>query len=176
MKHKIIAVWAVILVVLVGGCSQKEEEPPTFPNEPAGVRGILWGASVFAVPGLKMIDRGDGFAVFVRAEEDLTAAGAQLEQIRYIFYKDQFYSAQYHFETQPNFAELLDELTFLYGEGDNRSDMWRDTFWWVGEFVNIRLDYSRLNQKGTLVYSYKPIYDQETADQIEASEEGTGEL
>jgi hypothetical protein len=143
-----------------------------FENEPAGFRGIKWNTSLFQVPGLVLAEKDGEVRVYNKTNDALKLGGATLNGIHYTFYRDRFYSVNLTFNN-PVHYDLLKQYTFeVYGPGQSESTMWRKTWWWTGENVNVRLDYSLLMREGTLCFTYLPLYQQFDADRLEAARGG----
>jgi hypothetical protein len=175
MKRSIVLLTISIFFVpfLLGGCW---DDPPVFPNEPGGFRGIIWGQSALTVAGLTPLGREDPITTYVREYEIMKIGTVPLKQITYTFFRDRFYSVMIDFEEYPNFWDLKKQLSTLYGPGEQKASVWRNQWWWYGTNLNIRLNYSHVTQTGTLVYSYIPIYEESTTSQMERSRRGFGEL
>ena len=99
-----------------------------------------------------------------------------LEQVTYTFFQDRFYSVKVDFDDYPNFRDLKEQLSALYGPGKQVASVWRTQWWWYGTNLNIRLTYSQVTQKGSLVYSYIPLYEEYTTYKMELSRKGMGAL
>jgi hypothetical protein len=169
---------AVILVIfiLIGCSSNTKKEPISFPNEPLGFRGIPWGIDILETKGLALTSVDGDFRVYKRKDEDLNVDRAKIKSVTYTFYKDKFYSAMIEYVDPGNFQLLKEDLFFLYGPGEPHVTAYREAFWWEGRAVNIRLEFSKVQRKGTLAYSYKPIYEIDVFEKKEKARLGQSKI
>ena len=131
---------------------------------PADFNGIPWGADIRQLSGFIPLREFRDYKFCKRNAEIGVIDGAKVEEIRYEFYKDRFYSATVKFNGDQNFRLLLDSLLARYGAGEERTTYVEEHEWSSGN-LNMILKYSRTQKDGSLEYLFKPIFDQITRDE-----------
>ena len=165
----------IILLLAVTVATSAYADDLAFENEPTGFRGIRWDTQVLKVPGLVLSEKDGDIKVYNKTNEVNTLGGAALDGIQYTFYRDRFYSVYITFSNPLNYDALKKYMFSVYDYGQSESTMWRKRWWWMGENVNIRLDYSMIMRQGTLCFTYIPLYLQYEAALLEAARGGVGE-
>ncbi len=131
---------------------------------PAGFNGIPWGAEIGQLSGFIPLREFRDYKFCKRIGEVDVFDGAKVEEIRYEFYKDRFYSAAVKFNGDQNFRLLLDGLLARYGAGEKRTN-YMEEHEWSSENLNVILKYSHAQKDGSVEYLYRPIFDQITRDE-----------
>ena len=164
-----------ILLLAVSLLASASLDAAAFENEPIGFRGMRWDTSLLKVPGLVLAEKDGQIKSYTKTGDVLTLGGATLDSLEYTYYRDKFYSVYITFNNPVNY-DALKKYTFeVYGQGESESNMWQKKWWWLGEDVNIRLEYSMVMREGTLCFTYLPLYQQVEAARLEAARGGLDE-
>ena len=158
MKKKVM----VMLVCLVAlGLTLRAS---AFLGETDGFRGIKWGTenkpplSLSPLPGQK-----DGESFYEIKGENLQMRKAEVESIKYGFYKNKFFKVVVQYKSASNFKKLNEMLEEELGSGKQPSAGYGQYVWdWPS--VNISLEYKSKKDEGTITYYYKPIQKEKLID------------
>ncbi len=131
---------------------------------PADFNGIPWGADISQLSGFIPLREFRDYKFCKRIAEVDAIDGAKVEEIRYEFYKNRFYSATVKFAGDQNFRLLLDRLLRRYGAGEVRTNYSEEHEWTSGN-LNVILKFFHAQRDGSLEYLYKPIFDEITRDE-----------
>ena len=131
---------------------------------PGDFNGIPWGSDIGQTAGFIPLREFRDYKFCRRSGEVDAIDGAKVEEIRYEFYKDRFYSATVKFNGDHNFRLLLDSLQRRYGAGEKRTNYMEEHEWFPKD-LDVILKYSRAQKDGSVEYLYKPIFDQITRDE-----------
>lgn len=165
MKKKIFYfVWAILLLFLGTG----------FGEDPEGFRGIKWGANKSEVDGLSCSEITKDDHLYTRKEEK-KIGDIEVNDINYIFYKNQFCGAMIDFKGYSDFAFLKDALSEKYGRG-KRPNQFLEQYIWKFENVLIFMDYSKITHAGKIVYGYLHITEQRSLDTKEKGRKAKDDL
>ncbi len=133
-------------------------------GEPDGFGGIKWGAEMkppldlSPLPGAK-----DGESFYEKKGEPLNMGKAGIESIKYGFYKNKFFEVIIQYKSASNFKKLKEMLEEEFGSGKRPNILFEQYFWdWPN--VNVDLYYNPNRDEGRIIYYYKPIEKQKTAD------------
>ncbi len=126
---------------------------------PANFEGLRWGAPVAELPDARKLAETSRFQCY-RSGEGLTRIGdTPVSNLRLCFSNDRFYFVQMEFGGQAAHAALLAHGRRVWGEAQpvRRGD---ETHSWGGgdADVYIELEFSRLDDRGTLAFVYLPVF------------------
>ena len=125
---------------------------------------IEWGAHIRELPDMVfMRDIGDGKKVYTREDERMKIGDAGIDRIMYGFYRERLYEVQIHFRSSSNFTALKEVLFKAYGPGrqSNRSPQ---AYHWYGKETSVLITYDEISGKGTIDYTFMPIYKERRDD------------
>ncbi len=155
MKKTVLSGLLLLVCILSGAWAEQG---------PADFNGIPWGADISELSGFTPLREFRDYKFCKRTEEVGVIDGAKVEEIRYEFYKNRFYSAAVKFNGDRSFRLLLDGLVARFGAGQRRTN-YVEEHEWSSENLNVILKYSHAQKDGSLEYLYKPIFDQITRDE-----------
>lgn len=117
-------------VILIAGLAVFATSAHAFENEPAGFRGIDWGAPVDSViQELRVVDDSEDSKFYIRPTDKLAIGGAVIESISYIFYKGKFHSVQIKANGRGNDAAFRDAMFATFGRGTHPNQFIERWFW-----------------------------------------------
>ena len=167
---------AVILVMIVSGCSQPPRRLPdsAFPNEPDGFRGIKWGTKITRLSGMELVRSEGAEKYYIRQEDKLKVGEAVVERITYGFYRDEFFKLTVSFEGLMNYLHLKEALFGVYGDGEHVAG--KDIYTWTGKQVFIGIEFKGMLNEGEVLYTYKPIMEKMSKETGGKPPKGAGDL
>jgi hypothetical protein len=146
-----------------------------FQNEPDGFRGIKWGTNVSALSDMRLAEDNGEEKYYQRMNDKMQIGDTELERIVYGFYKDRFFVVIVTCRHHTNFVRLKETLFQLYGRGYAPTPS-VEKYYWMGDNVNVVLDFKETPQKGLIWFSYKPILEEEQRDLKASGKKGAGDL
>jgi hypothetical protein len=167
-------VMILIFSLLIIPSSLAQKRQPGYPNEPNGFRNILFGTHIDDLNYVK-------FVAILETKYDkrckiwddkMSIGSADLKEIWYVFYKNRFYSVFIKFNSFLNFSRLKDVFEGLYGKTSQLGGSFK-ILSWDGCVVDIFMTYKEKEDKGEVIYVYKPIGDKIQKDD---SLKGKGDL
>ena len=132
--------------------------------DPGSFRGIPWGSDIGQGTEFVVLREIRDFKICSRKGEGHQIDGVEVEEVRYEFYKNKFYSATVKFTGDRTFRSFFDSLFLGYGPPESRTK-YSEEYEWSSHELNIILRYFQSEQNGSLEYLYKPIFDQITRDE-----------
>ena len=157
MKRGIVSGIVFILLAWIPSFSRAQ-------GDAGGFNGIPWGSDFGQTAGLISLKEFRDYKVCLRNGEVHRIDGAEVEEIRYEFYKNKFYSVTVRFSGNQNFRALLEGLLRRFGAAEGRTKYWEEYEWSTRE-LNVLLRYADAEKRGSLEYQYQPIFDQMTRDE-----------
>ena len=126
---------------------------------PAGFDGLRWTEPVAAMPGAKKLAETPLYKCY-RSGEGVTQLGdTTVTNLRLCFADDRFYFVQMEFGGDKDCEALLAYAKKQWGEPKSvqRSS---EAYAWGGggEKIYVELEFSKLDNRGTLAYVYLPIF------------------
>jgi len=155
MRHRILL--GVICLLAIPFLAWREADPGSF-------NGIPWGSDIGQETGFVVLKEIRDFKICSRKSESHQIDGVEVEEIRYEFYKNKFYSATMKFNGDRNFRSFLDCLSLRYGPPVSRMK-YPEEYEWSSHGLNVILRYFQSDKNGSLEYLYKPIFDQITREE-----------
>ena len=146
--------WGVLFLVLISSLVRAEDGPGSF-------KGIPWGSEMGQGTEFITLREIRDFKFCSRTGEIPEIDGAQVEEIRYEFFKNRFYSVTVRFSGDRNFRLLAEGLSHRYGAAEKRTK-YMEEYGWSSHDLNVILKYSESEKNGSLEYQYKPIFDEVT--------------
>jgi len=138
-------------------------------------REIQWGSNISKLANM-VLEKGDGNSKhYVRKKDKMKIGDVKIDKIVYIFYKDRFCAVRVHYHGIEKLTGLKRVFIEHYGEGAKAKEF-KETYYWRGSIVNIRLDYQERGDEGDLWYYYKPILMEKKADIEQKENKGTENL
>ena len=126
---------------------------------PAGFDGLRWAEPVASMPGAMKLAETSLFKCYRRGEGTAQLGDTPVNNLRMCFSEDRFYFAQMEFGGEKDFAALLAYAKSQWGEPKpvQRSS---EAYAWGGgsEKIYVELEFSKLDDRGTLAYVYLPIF------------------
>jgi hypothetical protein len=126
---------------------------------PADFDGLRWTESVAAIPDAKKLAETPLFKCYRRGEGVAQLGGTTVTNLRLCFADDRFYFVQMEFGGQKDLSALLAYAKNQWGEPKpvQRSS---EAYAWGGgeEKIYVELEFSKLDDRGTLAYVYLPIF------------------
>ena len=147
----------LLLFVLLSSLAWAEDGPGNF-------KGIPWGSEMDQGTEFITLKEIRDFKFCSRSGEVPEIDGAQVEEIRYEFFKNRFYSVTVRFSGDRSFRSLLESLFRRYGAAEKRTK-YMEEYEWSSHDLNVILKYSDSEKNGSLEYQYKPIFDQITREE-----------
>ena len=135
-----------------------------FHNEPPDFRGIPWGSFIEDLPDMAYLAGIGEMKSYKRENDPLVLGSAPLSSVSYIFYKGRFCAVHLGFQGLSRFEGIKRRLLETHGQPYRPSEE-VERYFWQGEQVDIALRYSdEPSQKGSVIYWFKPIMEEKTAD------------
>jgi hypothetical protein len=144
----------LLFIVLISSLVRAEDGPGSF-------KGIPWGSEMGQGTEFIILREIRDFRFCSRSGEVPEIDGAQVEEIRYEFFKNRFYSVMVRFSGDRNFRLLVEGLSRRYGAAE-KITKYMEEYEWSSHDLNVILKYSDSEKNGSLEYQYKPIFDQIT--------------
>jgi hypothetical protein len=137
-------------------------------NEPDGFRGIKWGTGIKDVDGMTVLpDKlGENEKAYQKKDDTLKMGNANMEAIKYIFYKGKFYMARIDYGKNKNYLELKKFLEEQFG-GGTKPNVNYEQYVWEWNSSTLLIYYSKKTDQGHIVYYNKPIRDEKKKDEKE---------
>ena len=133
-------------------------------GEPDGFRGIKWGAEDKAPLDLSPLQGQKGSESFYEMKGELLQVGkAEIESIKYGFYKNKFYKGIIEFKSAESFKKLKEKLEEEYGTG-KQPFAGTEKYLWDWPNVGISLEYKAKTDTGSITYYYKPLQKEKLVD------------
>ena len=126
---------------------------------PGGFNGLPWGAPTANLSNAQKIAESKLFQCYRSGDGSASIANTNMLNVRLCFSDDRFYFAQMEFTGQQAYEQLL-----AYGKNEwgtpKPGQRFTDAFVWGGpeQGVYVELEFSKLDDRGTLAYVYLPIY------------------
>lgn len=143
-----------------------------------GFRGLEWGVNIKKnVPNMILLeeDKKTGMTLYHRLNDKLSIGKAELSVLSYYFYKDRFCGVYIKTKGYSNFQYLKDASFAYYGEGRQPNEFIEKWIWGGaltgGKDVLVVLEYNEFSEEGTLLMSYRPIYNEMKSDDNTAAKE-----
>ena len=126
---------------------------------PPGFDGLRWTESLAAIPDAKKLAETPLFKCYRRGEGVAQFGATTVTNLRLCFADDRFYFVQMEFGGEKDFAALLAYAKKQWGNPKpvQRSS---EAYAWGGgeEKIYVELEFSKLDDRGTLAYVYLPIF------------------
>ncbi len=131
---------------------------------PDGFEGLRWASPVAGLPDAQKLAETQFYQCFRSGDGEGRVADTPVNNLRYCFSNDRFYFVQMEFAGQTAYERLLADATARWGEGRAGQRFTETHVWGGGEAaVYVELEFSKLDDRGTLALVYLPIY-RETQD------------
>ncbi len=128
------------------------------------MKDIEWGANISDLPDMVLMKVvGDGKEVYTREGEKMKIGDADIERVTYGFHKERLYEVKVHFRSFFNFVKLKEILFKLYGPGLQPS-RFLESYHWYRKETSVVLTYTEKSGKGTIGYTFLPIYKERQED------------
>jgi hypothetical protein len=126
---------------------------------PKGFNGMPWGAPLANLPNAQKIAESKLFQCHRSGDGSATVANTIVSNVRLCFAGDRFYFAQMEFTGRLAYEQLLAHGKSGWGE-PKPGQRFTDAFVWGGpeQGVYVELEFSKIDDRGTLVYVYLPVY------------------
>lgn len=144
-------------------------------EEKYGFRDARLEADTTALPGRELVDVGKNVLEYVRPADARNVGEAQLETIRYVFYKGRLESIVLTTEGARNSQALLATLRAQYGPGD-KPNPYRQHYVWSTKHVLMTFDQQASVGDGKVLITSKLLHGQQQADEASAARQATSDL
>lgn len=126
---------------------------------PDGFNGLRWGAPLSSLEGAQKIAETAQFQCYRHGDGATVVAEAPLANVRFCFSNDRFYFAQMDYVGKASHDKLMAHGTSVWG-APKSAQRFTDAHVWGGpdEGIYIELEYSKIDDRGTLALVYMPIY------------------
>lgn len=127
-------------------------------SEPDGFRGIKWGTDIKTLSDMEYIEiqpMYGGIKVYKRKNDILKIGDAELEEIKYCFWRDKFFKVFILTIGYFNFLNLKSAVFEKFGEFEEEND---EEYFWFGETAWVSLTYSKKDELGMLSMSSEKIF------------------
>lgn len=132
---------------LVGATMLFSSVAGAFDNEPDGFRGIKWGAPFSAhAKELTLVEKGKDENYYLRKGDKMSIGGAELKQLAYGYWKDQFVSVFIETSGAGNKSALLEAFRSQFGSG-YKPNQFMDEFLWRGATTTMSVKCSPIGEK-----------------------------
>lgn len=132
-----------VLALLVHKMNFKRE------SEPDGFRGIKWGQKPKNEYDLVEVEDLDGYLkTYERKNEKMTIGGAEIDSIKYEFFKNKFCAVRVKTRGESNWSALRSAMWERFGRNepsffhDKQLNLTPDCYEWVGKKTEITLRYA----------------------------------
>ncbi len=126
---------------------------------PEGLDGLRWLAPVAQLPDAHKLAETPYYQCFRSGDGTGAFGSAPVSNKRLCFAGDRFYFAQMEFGGQQAYEQLLAHARSLWGAGRTAERFTQTTLWGGdAEPVYVELEYSPVDQRGTLALVYLPVY------------------
>lgn len=128
---------------------------------PDGFQGLPWGAAVATLPYATKIAETSSYQCYRSGDGTSSVAEAAVSNLRWCFSGDRFYFVQMEFTSQQSQEKLLAYAKTAWGE-PKPGQRFTEAFVWGGPDagVYVELEFSKIDNRGTLAYVYLPVYNQ----------------
>lgn len=126
---------------------------------PDGFDGLRWQAPVAQLPNAQKLTDSPYYQCFRSGDGSGNIGGTAVSNKRWCFANDRFYFVQMEFSGQPAYEQLRAHARAQWGEG-RAGERFTETTMWGGQndAVYVELEYSKIDQRGTLALVYLPVY------------------
>jgi hypothetical protein len=126
---------------------------------PDGSDGLRWQEPVARLPNAQKVAESPYYQCYRSGDGSAVFGGAPVANKRWCFAGDRLYFVQMEFSGQPAYERVLAEARSQWGEG-RAGERFTETTVWGGqaEPVYVELEYSKIDQRGTLALVYLPVY------------------
>ncbi len=126
---------------------------------PEGFDGLRWQAPVAQLADAQKVAESPHYQCYRSGDGHGAFGGAPVSNKRLCFAGDRFYFVQMEFNGQPSYEQVLAHARSQWGEG-RAGERFTETTVWGGKSdpVYVELEYSKIDQHGTLALVYLPIY------------------
>lgn len=126
---------------------------------PEGFDGLRWEAPVAGLADARKLAETKLYQCYRSGEGNGKVGDTPVSNLRLCFANDRFYFAQMEFVGQQAYEQLLAYAKGEWGEGRG-GQRFTETHVWGGgqETVYVELEFSKLDDRGTLALVYLPIY------------------
>jgi hypothetical protein len=126
---------------------------------PEGFNGMRWGAPVSSLDGAQKIAETAQFQCYRHGDGATVLGEAPMANLRFCFSNDRFYFVQMDYVGKASHDKLMAHGKSVWGE-PKPAQRFTDAYVWGGpdEGVYIELEYSKIDDRGTLALVYLPIY------------------
>jgi len=126
---------------------------------PAGFGDLAWEAPLARLPDARKLAETALYACYRSGDGNSTVAATPVTNLRLCFAGDRFYFVQMEFTGAEAFEALQAHGIANWGEG-RAGQRFTETHVWGGgeEKVYVELEFSKLDDRGTLALVYLPIY------------------
>ncbi len=126
---------------------------------PEGFEGLRWAQPMAALPAAKKLVETPLYQCYRSGEGVAQVGGTSVSNLRLCFSEDRFYFVQMEFGGEKDFAALLDYAKSQWGN-PRAVQRTSETYAWGGgeEKIYVELEFSKLDDRGTLAYVYLPIF------------------
>lgn len=132
---------------LVGAALLISSAAAAFDNEPDGFRGIKWGTPFSAhAKELTLVEKGKDENYYLRKGEKMSIGGAELKQLAYGYWKNQFVSVFIETLGVGNKSALLEAFRAQFGQG-YKPNQFLDEYLWRGATTTMSVKCSPIGDK-----------------------------
>lgn len=142
-----------------------------------GFKDAIFGMHISEFSNLIIINdpTSEASMMYYRANDDLHVSDYELEQIRYVFYKDILYCITIHTKGFTNSRGVLKVLQAAYGDG-LQSNKYIETYIWIGNKVNMMYNENSITKDALILIMNNTIYDQKILEEKESINEAIKDL
>ena len=121
--------------------------------EADGFRGLKWGTKFSTIKDEMNYIRTDprssygAVKIYSRKNEELRIGEAEVQSIRYSFWKDKLSSVMIRFKGYSNFVSLKDVISERFGAG-HKTKRFIEGYVWGGEVTGMSLEYKEVLKEG----------------------------
>lgn len=128
-------------------------------NLPEGFEGLRWTQPLAALPDARKLVETPLYQCYRRGEGVAQIGAIAVSNLRLCFSDDRFYFVQMEFGGEKDFAALLAYAQSQWGKA-RPVQRTAETYAWGGgnEKIYVELEFSQLDDRGTLAYVYLPIF------------------
>ncbi len=126
---------------------------------PDGFDGLPWQAPVARLADAQKLAETPYYQCYRSGEGSAAFGGTPVANQRLCFAGDRFYFVQMEFNGQQSYEQVLAHARAQWGKG-RTAERFTETTVWGGdaEPVYVELEYSKIDQHGTLAMVYLPVY------------------
>ncbi len=155
-----------LLALLIAGTAPAARAASSYPNEPAGFRGIEWGTSADRLPPDLRPDPNAKAPIsydatcYTRAGDRLALGPVPLSSVDYVVASGRFAGAMLSFSGIPAFRTLKDLLLGRFGFPSRRAPSGQDAYSWEGGRTLVHLFYDAWAGQGVLTLFSRALLDE----------------